>query len=53
MEQIERTVDELVQNDAKEYDDDEQKDLEVGQHRLSTTAKTFANGGWTEYIQDI
>jgi hypothetical protein len=30
LEQIERTVDELVQNDAKEYDDEEQKDLEVG-----------------------
>ena len=30
LEQIERTVEELMAAEPKEYDDDEQKDLEIG-----------------------
>jgi len=41
LEQIERTVEELVATEAKEYEDDEQKEIEVGQLRLSATAKVF------------
>lgn len=53
LEQIERTVEELLANEAKEYEDDEQKEIEVGQLRLTATAKVFQTGAWEEYIKEI
>lgn len=53
LEQIERNVEELVAGEAKEYDDEEQRDIEVGQHRLTTTAKVIATGAWVENMQEI
>jgi hypothetical protein len=53
MEQIERTVEELLANEAKEYEDDEQKEIEVGQLRLTATAKVFQTGAWEEYVKEI
>ena len=34
-------VEEIVMNEAKEYEDEEQRELEIGQHRLTQTAKLF------------
>lgn len=53
LDQIERTVEELVANEAKEYEDEEQREIEVGQHRLSATAKVIATGAWQEYMEEI
>jgi len=53
MEQIERTVEELLANETKEYEDDEQKEIEVGQLRLTATAKVFQSGAWDEYVKEV
>ena len=53
LEQIERTVEELVAEAGKEYEDDEQKEIEVGQLRLTATAKVFQDGGWEDFLKEI
>jgi hypothetical protein len=34
-----------VQTEGKDFADDEQRELEIGQHRLSLTAAQFKEGG--------
>ena len=45
LEQIDKTVDELVAAEGKEYEDDEKREIDIGQYRLQTTGKAFSNGG--------
>lgn len=44
LEAIDKTVEELVTAEGKEYEDDEKREIDVGQYRLQTTGKAF-NGG--------
>lgn len=53
LDQIERNVEELVSAEAKEYEDEEQREIEVGQHRLTQTAKVFKDGAWADLLQEI
>lgn len=53
LEQIERTADEKLQEEGKEFEDEEQKEIELGQHRLTTTAIVFKTGAWQEHMVAI